>query len=127
MPNTLSPNHVPAPPNTLCGFDYYGRKCQHDNGKPGTAVHTLTQGLPVAPAGTSLCAYHSPYDVVRRYELTLTPDVSNKGERTVHTFTWGRTRREAYVRVTSMMDADGGMWDGWSFTLADEPTPNVYA
>lgn len=126
MPNTLSRGHVPATPGTLCQFDYYGRKCQHNDGQPGPAVHKITQSLPVAPAGTELCAYHSPYDVLRRWELTLSPD-SPKGGRDVHTFTWGRTRREAYARVTDMMDADGGMWDGWSFTLANDPTPNVYA
>jgi hypothetical protein len=126
MPNTLAKGHTVAPEGSVCGFDYYGRKCARgaENG-PDRAVHTLTQSLPIAPAGTNLCAYHSPYDVVRRWELTLSPD-SPKG-RPVHTFTWGRTRREAYARVTDMMDADGGMWDGWSFSLADEPTPNVYA
>lgn len=124
MPNTLAQGHTVAPEGTLCSFDYYGRKCARDHGKPSRAVHTLTQSLPFAPAGTALCAFHSPYDVVRRWDLTLSPD-TGKG-RNVHTFTWGRTRTEAYARVMDMMD-NTDTWDGWSFTLADEPTPDVYA
>lgn len=58
---------VPAPVNTPCGWRYsYGSNssadvCQGDR----PAVHVLTRSLPVAPAGTALCAYHSPYDVVK--------------------------------------------------------------
>lgn len=43
---------------TPCGF----RTCAVP-GRP-VAVHILREDLPVAPAGTHLCAYHSPYDVV---------------------------------------------------------------
>jgi hypothetical protein len=32
-------------------------------GTPTVAVHVLRVSLPVAPAGTHLCAYHSPWDV----------------------------------------------------------------
>jgi hypothetical protein len=124
MPNTLAQGHTVAPEGTLCGFDYYGRKCAGDHGKPSRAVHTLTRSLPIAPAGTHLCAYHSPYDVVRRWDLTLSPD-TGKG-RNVHTFTWGRTRTEAYARVMDMMD-NTDTWDGRSLSLANEPTPGVYA
>lgn len=128
MPSTLARDVRPAAPGTLCGFDYYGRKCARgaENG-PDVAVHVLTQSIPLAPAGTALCAYHSPYDVLRRWELTLSPDGSTDPRANVHTFTWGRTRREAYTRVVDMMDDQGGMWDGWSFSLADAPTPGVYA
>lgn len=126
MPNKITRHVVPAPVNTLCGFDYYGRKCGGDAGKPAPAVHTLTHSLPAGPAGRHLCAYHSPYDVVRRWELTLSPDGSTDKRDSVHTFTWGVTRMDAYGRVTDMMDAVDGMWDGWSFTLANEPTANLY-
>lgn len=133
MPSKIVARPVtPAPSGTLCGFWHsYGPNSRAGYGcmsgkpeGPGTAVHVLTTDHPVAPAGTPLCAYHSPYDVVRRWELTLSPD-TGKG-RDVHTFTWGRTRTEAYARVVDMMD-DGDTWDGWSFTLANEPTPGVYA
>lgn len=126
MPNVHARYVVPAPPNTLCGFDYYGRKCAGAHPGPATAVHTLTRSMPAGASGVSLCAYHSPYDVTRRWELTLSPDRSTDKREDVHTFTWGVTRIDAYGRVTDMMDADDGMWDGWSFTLANEPTANIY-
>lgn len=124
MPNTLAPGHVPAPAGTLCGFNYYGRTCAGGpDHTPAPAVHTLTDTLPVARAGTSLCAYHSPYDVLSRWDVRLSPA---KGA-DVLTFVWARTRREAMNRVLNMMDADGGMWHGWSYALADHPTPDMHA
>lgn len=45
---------APAPANTACGFT----GCA--SGKP--AVHVLRENLPIAPAGTPLCGFHSPYD-----------------------------------------------------------------
>lgn len=125
MPNNTQPLVRPAAPNTLCAFEYYGRTCGHDNGTPGVAVHVLTRSLPIAPVGTPLCGYHSPADVVRRWEVILAPDNPKAGSK-VHTFTWGVTRMDAYERVTTLMDK-GDMWDGWSFTLADTPTPGIYA
>ena len=132
MPSKIARPVTPAAPGTLCGYWHaYGPNSKSGYGcaggkpkGPAVAVHVLTTDHPVAPAGTALCAFHSPYDVVRRWELTLSPD-TGKG-RDVHTFTWGRTRTEAYARVTAMMDRTD-TWDGWSFTLADEPTPDVYA
>lgn len=132
MPNRAVRHVVNATPGTLCGFSYYGRGCKGGMSKidtghgPADAVHVLTMDLPAGKAGTPLCGFHSPYDVLRRYELTLTPDVGTSG-RTVHTFTWGYNRGNAYARVIDMMDDQEGMWDGWSFTLASEPTPDVYA
>lgn len=126
MPSTLARYAVAAPANTLCGFDYYGRKCAGNAGHPAPAVHTLTRSLPAGASGVSLCAYHSPYDVLRRWELTLSPDRSTDKREDVHTFTWGVTRMDAYGRVTDMMDVDDGMWDGWSFTLANDPTPHIF-
>lgn len=127
MPNRSVRHVVNATPGTLCGFSYYGRKCAGDKGHPSAAVHVLTRDLPAGKSGTPLCGYHSPYDVLRRYELTLTPDNSNDPRDVVHTFTWGYNRGNAYSRVVDMMDDQEGMWDGWSFSLADHPTPNVYA
>lgn len=43
---------------TPCGF----RDCAVAG--PTVAVHILRESLPVAPAGTHLCAFHSPYDVI---------------------------------------------------------------
>lgn len=130
MPNRNSRPVTPAPVGTLCGFNRQGLKCMGGHPGPGKAVHVLTHSLPIAPAGTALCAFHSPYDVLRRWDVTLSPDNRRNG-RDVHTFTWGVTRHDAMHRVITMMDAtddDGnGMWDGWSFTLADAPTPNVHA
>lgn len=47
-----------APTGTPCGV-----LCFHKR----PAVHVLTESLPVAPAGTPLCAYHSPFDIGSRY------------------------------------------------------------
>lgn len=47
--------HTTAPKNTACGID----GCA--TGKP--AVHVLGEDFPIAPAGTALCAFHSPFDV----------------------------------------------------------------
>ncbi len=135
MPNRAPRHVVNAPQGSTCGFSYMnggrpsckGGKSATGGFAPAPAVHVLTKDLPVAPAGTPLCAYHSPYDVLRRYELTLTPDGKHSPRDVVHTFTWGYNRGEAYSRVIAMMDDQDGMWDGWSFTLADQPTPNVYA
>ena len=44
---------LPAAPGTPCGVRCYGTD---------PAIHVLTESLPVAPAGTALCAYHSPFD-----------------------------------------------------------------
>lgn len=60
-----------APKGTLCGWTYgKGRysTCMGDHGKPSLAVHILLKSLPVAPAGTALCGYHSPFDVLFSYE-----------------------------------------------------------
>lgn len=60
-----------APRGTLCewaaGSTRYSG-CRGNNGKPSLAVHILLKGLPVAPAGTALCGYHSPFDVLFSYE-----------------------------------------------------------
>lgn len=134
MPNR-SPRHVVnATPGTLCGFFHsYGPNsrsgygCMGGKSGPAEAVHVLTTSLPIAPAGTPLCGYHSPYDVLRRYELTLTPDGKHSPRDVVHTFTWGYNRGNALSRVVDMMDDENGMWDGWSFTLAPDATPGVHA
>ncbi len=123
MPNRAPRLVTPAPANTVCRFNYYGRGCQGAHPGPSMAVHVLTADMPAGKAGTPLCGYHSPYDVLRRYELTLTPD-DVKGA-PVHTFTWGVTRMDAYTRVVEMMDDENGMWDGWSFSLANDPTPGI--
>jgi hypothetical protein len=121
--------HIPAAPGTPCGFwrshgPNGGAGCESGPDRsPARAVHVLTEDLPVAPAGTPLCAFHSPYAVRYRYDVKLTPD-SVKG-RTVHTFTWGVTRGEAYARVARMMDRPE--WSGWSFDVADAPDPNIWA
>lgn len=47
-----------------CGWTHGRSTCQ--SGKP--AVHVLLKGLPVAPQGTALCAYHSPFDVEQKTE-----------------------------------------------------------
>lgn len=56
---------VKAPPNIPCEWTHsYGpnSNASHcESGKP--AVHVLLQNFPVAPAGSALCAYHSPFDV----------------------------------------------------------------
>lgn len=44
-----------AKPGTPCG---YSPGCDSHR----LAVHVLTQDLPVAKAGTALCAFHSPFD-----------------------------------------------------------------
>lgn len=115
-----------APANTLCGF----RNC----GSGKNAIHILTEGLPIAPQGTALCGYHSPYDVtpadidaqnaipaVQRWEVILTP-VDRKNERVIHTFTWAPVRSQAYTRIADMFDNDRGTWAGWNFTVALYPT-----
>src|SRR5688572_29519853 len=53
-----------APAGTPCGWKAYGETgtlllCQSGR----EAIHVLTETLPVAVAGTALCAYHSPWDV----------------------------------------------------------------
>lgn len=55
-----------APANTPCGWQNRGSfsGISYDCGSGRDAVHILTQSLPVAPEGTALCAYHSPFDVV---------------------------------------------------------------
>lgn len=126
MPNKVARIVTAAPANTLCGFDYYGRKCAGDNGKPAPAVHTLTHSVPAGPAGRHLCAYHSPCDVIRRWDVTMTPDHPTATDRPVQTFTWGVTRMDAYARITDTMDSSD-MWDGWSFSLANAPTPGIFA
>lgn len=54
-----------AAPGTPCGWTHRdsetGVLSHCASGKP--AVHVLTETLPVAVAGTALCAYHSPWDV----------------------------------------------------------------
>ena len=47
--------HTTAPKNTACGID----GCA--TGKP--AVHVLGEDFPIAPEGTALGAFHSPFDV----------------------------------------------------------------
>lgn len=57
-------------------------------------------------------------DTLLRWDVTLTQD----GRTTkIDTFTWGRTRQEAYARIAQAVDSDP-LWEGWSFTLATRPT-----
>lgn len=77
---------VQAPRDTLCGFRYQGQGCKAgvsttDTGPgPREAVHVLTMSLPVAPSGTALCGYHSPYDVQRGVSLAKSqPGTYSKG------------------------------------------------
>jgi hypothetical protein len=58
-------------------------------------------------------------DELKRYAVTLT----SPGERTQSTFTWANTRNGAIARVATMLDKEPDVWGGWSFTVADEPTP----
>lgn len=63
---THAPNlYVPSDGMTPCQFrrDSWGRSSCATVGTPTVAVHVLKESLPVAPAGTHLCAYHSPWDV----------------------------------------------------------------
>ena len=55
---------------------------------------------------------------LKRFEVTLT----KTGERTQHTFTWGKTRDQAYARIAEMLVQSPDLWAGWSFTVANEPT-----
>jgi hypothetical protein len=47
---------------TPCGWGGHYQRCA-TVGTPTVAVHVLRIDLPVAPTGTHLCAYHSPWDV----------------------------------------------------------------
>jgi hypothetical protein len=51
-----------------CGWTHRGSVCR--SGKP--AVHVLLKSLPVAPRGTALCAYHSPFDTQEPVMIKLT-------------------------------------------------------
>lgn len=52
-----------AQPGTPCGWTAYGETGTKLTCKGGKdAVHILTKTLPVAQAGTALCAFHSPWD-----------------------------------------------------------------
>jgi hypothetical protein len=56
-----------APKDTLCAWtNGKGRysTCKGDHGKPSPAIHILLKSLPVGSAGTALCGYHSPFDVL---------------------------------------------------------------
>lgn len=55
-----------APANTPCGWQNRGSfsGISYNCGSGRDAVHILTKSLPVAPEGTALCAYHSPFDVI---------------------------------------------------------------
>ena len=58
--------YIPSDGMTPCQFrfiSFKGRGTCASVGTPTVAVHVLMRSLPVAPAGTHLCAYHSPYDV----------------------------------------------------------------
>lgn len=54
---------------------------------------------------------------LKKFNVTLT---RNGGGRTVHTFTWGHTRQEAYNRVVDQVDDP--FWEGWSFEVSKNPT-----
>jgi len=86
-----------APKGTPCGWTTYGETgtrltCAGGNRDarahvldsktsiPAMAVHILTETLPVAPKGTALCAYHSPWDVTEAERAEL------EGTATVPTF-----------------------------------------
>lgn len=49
-----------AQPDTPCGWKF-GDFLTCQSGMP--AVHVLKKDLPVAPKGTALCSYHSPFEV----------------------------------------------------------------
>src|SRR5688500_18376790 len=52
-----------APMGTPCGWNAYGETGTYLTCQGGrNAIHVLTQTLPVAKAGTALCAFHSPFD-----------------------------------------------------------------
>lgn len=55
--------------------------------------------------------------MLQRFELTLTRDGSSER---IDTFTWGETRKAAYIRTVDTME--DSTWDGWSFELAQKPT-----
>ena len=51
-----------------------------------------------------------------RFDLVLSEDANPKNR--VVTFTWGRTRTEAYARTVDTLDSEDGFWEGWSFQLS---------
>lgn len=121
MPNYRSRTVRPVQtPNTPCEWTHGPLKCMTER----PAVHITLASTWTIPAGTAVCGFHSPEDVLYRWEVKITPDVGTHG-RVIDTFTWARDRTSAYTRVTAMMD--DGMWDGYSFNLSDAPTPNLHA
>lgn len=69
-----------AQPGTPCGVT-----CQ--TGRP--AVHVLLNDLPIAPAGTALCSFHSPYDVVPSDREDVPASEITCRDYFLHDFGWG--------------------------------------
>ena len=78
----MSQENTPAPYRpvttaaigTPCGWTAFGETgtwlaCQADR----PAVHVLTETLPIAPAGTALCAFHSPFDPTAAERAAIQP------------------------------------------------------
>jgi len=55
-----NPNYTLAPSGFPCGWTNQGMRC---SGNSGSAIHVLKVSLPIAPMGTALCPWHSPYEV----------------------------------------------------------------
>lgn len=85
-----------ALPNTPCGWTANnGRSVCASVARGEFAVHVLNFSLPVAPAGTALCAFHSPYDVKATDAPAIEPDTYNvrinddQTNQDMHGLTWG--------------------------------------
>lgn len=92
---------------------------------PWCPVGTLAPHAVVEADGVAefMCDEHarrywpSLFAELKRFEVTLTRDGSTD---TVHTFTWGVTRQQAYNRAVILVEDP--FWEGWSFAVANEPT-----
>lgn len=111
-----------APINTPCGWKALsetGTKLTCEAGRE--AVHILTATLPVAPEGTALCAFHSPYDVTPADRLAMV-EASKSGIDVLRELLTLEPVKKVKVAVVHYVPADAKPYSDGQITMADGKT-----